>query len=70
MNEYDYSAMLFRTLRERTGLTQAEFGHRIGFDPADVSKYEHGRHSMTLDRFAKACDCLGYQLNFDLRPKV
>lgn len=61
---YKHSAVMVQTLRQHTGLNQADFGARTGIDQGYVSKCERGLHSMALDRFARACEVVG--VDFDI----
>jgi transcriptional regulator with XRE-family HTH domain len=70
MSECEYSAAKLRELREQAGLTQTEFGARTGIPQTEVSRYERGMHSMTMDRFFDLCHRAGYEMDISFRPKT
>lgn len=43
----------------RGSLTQVEFAKALGISQSRLSKYERGRHEITLNRFIEWCDILG-----------
>ena len=53
---------LLASIRERTGLSQAELAGRAGTSRPTLSAYEHGRISPTLDTFERILAAAGYRL--------
>jgi transcriptional regulator with XRE-family HTH domain len=53
---------LLASIRESTGLSQAELAGRAGTSRPTLSAYEHGRISPTLDTFERILAAAGYQL--------
>lgn len=64
--------VLLRTLRTRTGLTQAELGRRVGTTQSAMARWERGAVSAslrTVQRLAQACHRrLDTDGGEDLRP--
>jgi len=62
-------AMIFKTLRKKTGLTQAQFGKKIGVSGAAVSEYENGKSRPDTDRLPQIAKALGITVDALLAGK-
>ena len=51
-------AKRLKSAREALRLTQAEVGDRAGFSPAEVSFYETGTRTPTIENLARLCKAL------------
>lgn len=52
-----------KALRELTGLSEEEFGNRVGVHRSAVNRWEHGNTQPTLDRLLRIC--YEYQISAD-----
>lgn len=51
--------MTFKALRKKTGLTQAQFGKKVGVSGAAISEYENGKSRPDTDRLPQIAKELG-----------
>lgn len=55
--------MIFKTLRKRTGLTQSQFGEKIGVTASAVSEYETGKSMPGPDKLPTIAKELGVSID-------
>lgn len=55
--------LLLKSLRERRGLTQAEFARLLGIKQGRVSDYERGKKSPAIDRLPTIAAALGVEID-------
>lgn len=60
--------MIFRALRKKTGLTQAQFGKKVGVSGAAISEYENGKSMPGPDRLPTIARELGVSVDELLNP--
>jgi transcriptional regulator with XRE-family HTH domain len=58
---------LLRQARQARGLTQGELAARAGTSQEQVSRWESGKRSPTVDQLARLLDVLGYELTLQER---
>jgi transcriptional regulator with XRE-family HTH domain len=59
---------LLRRAREARGLTQGELAARAGTSQEQVSRWESGKRSPTVDQLARLLAVLGYELTLQEVP--
>lgn len=60
-------AIQVKKLRQITGLSQTDFGEKIGVPQDRVSLYENGKTRVLLDSFLEWCDVFG--VDFEIKEK-
>ena len=56
---------LFRIARLDAGLTQKEAAKLIGTKQSNISAFENGKLSVSVDYFLSMCERIGYDLKID-----
>ena len=62
-------AIQVKKLRQITGLSQTDFGEKIGVPQDRVSLYENGKTRVLLDSFLEWCDVFGVDFEIINREK-
>ena len=65
---YGLAAELLRSVREKAGLSQAEFAARVGVPRTMVSAYERGVRQATLPTLQRLLRAAGYEVQLVLVP--
>lgn len=65
---YALAPELLRSAREKAGLSQAEFGARVGVPRTMVSAYERGVRQATLPTLQRLLRAVGYDVQLVLVP--
>jgi hypothetical protein len=60
------AADLIASLRNQSGLTQAELSRRTGIQRSVLSAYEHGRRQPSVGALARLAEAAGYELQLVL----
>ncbi|MBO0947516.1 helix-turn-helix domain-containing protein [Fibrella forsythiae] len=55
-----------KAARIKKGLTQKEFGEKLGLTRSVIGGYELGKQNLTVDTLKKIADALGVDLNINL----
>jgi transcriptional regulator with XRE-family HTH domain len=53
-----------RQLREERGWSQGELAEKIGADPAQISRYEHGRITPSADAIIRLAETFGVSTDY------
>ena len=62
------AAAIFKAMRATLGLSQEKFAELVGMKRQQVSAYENGHHSATIDTLAEVASRAG--LTIDVRVRV
>lgn len=68
-NDYE-PKYIIKFLRQATGLTQTEFGDKIGKCRNTVQSYELGRIKMSLNDFIDICNLFNFKITVEEKIKV
>ena len=63
-NEYE-PKYLIKFIRQATGLTQEQFGEKIGKCRNTVQSYELGRIKMSFNDFVKICELFNFKITVE-----
>jgi transcriptional regulator with XRE-family HTH domain len=58
-----------RKIRQEEGLSQGDLAERLGITRSAISKLEHGTRRITLDRFSRVLDELGYKADLSINKE-
>ena len=68
-NDYD-PKYIIKFLRQATGLTQTEFGDKIGKCRNTVQSYELGRIKMSFNDFIDICNQFNFKITIEEKTNI
>lgn len=64
---YEVVAQL-KKARQEKNMTQEMLAERVGTQKSNISRLESGRYNPSLDFLIKVADCLGKQIQIQVKP--
>ena len=69
LNDYE-PKYIIKFIRQATGLTQEQFGNKIGKSKDTVQSYELGRNKISLDDFISICKLFNFKMTIEEKVEV